>query len=829
MRRRLMLLLAPFALASTLVIAAPGTALASNGMIETGTTTYEVLPAQAQIKVTISISIANRKPSDSQYYYFWNSTQIAVEKEAGAISATSNAGKVKQKALKQDDYYRYVELDYPDVLYGQTRVVTATYAIPAAPKSPGGYRALSAYASLCAVGNGEDTGSVSIVVPAGFDLYVDSGSELTESTAKDGRLVYSTGTQSAPYKLWTCVDAENEAKLTQSPFSAGTQPFTLKSWPEDKAWSAQMQAEVTTDVPALEDLTGLTMPGARVTIVEAGDAQLGQYAGMYNADAKISYIPETIDKATVAHELSHIWFNGKMLADKWMSEGLAGYSEQAAGPGNFTACAEPGAYPTSSGPNLLSWKILSAQPTIQDEAVVDYNYRAACYVFTTLASQMGPDNFRNVITAASTDMLAYQGATAGEKLDDGDGPLTSKEMLDLIDEFGMLPAGVKDLDAAGDVFARYGIIDSSDLTARSTARTKYHALAASAGKWAMPLAVRDPMATWSFASATTAMTTIGQILDARKQIESAVEGLSLDGTQIQKDFEAATTQTDLEAVLALAKKEADAADVVARAVSLNGSSRSLTETVGLLGVDVDTQLTAARTDLAGVKPETAKSQAQSVIDTIDASGGQGTTRIAMAVGGTLVLLLLIALVVLLWRRGRKPVPAAATFAGQLPGFGPMPGTGAMPGYPARCRAIRLSSSITGPRRPAGASLRCPRSRSLRNGRPRPARGSGSSRLSGRPPRGRCRRTSRLSGRPRGRCRGSSRLSGRPRPGPNGRRRTTRSHGRPRRSAPPGTRLYARNPTRLGRSIRMVRFPPRMGRSRPSPAARKRGVGRAGKG
>jgi hypothetical protein len=690
--RRLTLLLAPFALASSLILAAPGTALAANGMTETGNTTYEVLPAQAVIKVTVSISIANHKPNDALYYYYWNKTQITVEKEASAVSATSNAGKVRQKALKSDDYYRYIELDYPDVLYGQTRVVTATYTIPAAPKAPGGYRALSAYASLCALGNGEDTGSLSVVLPAGFDLTVDSGSDLSPTTDKSGRQVYSTGTQAAPYKLWSCVDAENESKLTETTVLSGTQSFTLQSWPEDKAWSDEIRTDVVSDVPALEELTGLTMPGGMVKIVEAGQSQLGDASGVYSADRKMSYISETVEKATVAHELSHIWFNKDLFSAKWMSEGLAGYSEQASGAGNFTPCKEPGTYPGTGSPNIANWVDLTAQPTKQDLDVLDYEYAASCYVFTSLSDSMGADNFRNVLQAATDDVMAYQGSLQDEQLDGAALPLTSRQMLDLIDEIGMVPGGVGDLDQAGDLLVKYGVFDAGSLDARSAARTRYHGLVTAAKTWKMPLAVREPMATWSFVDATDEMSTVQQILDLRSKIESTVKGLTLDGTQIQKDFESAKTPADLEAVLALARSEADAAGVVAKAIGVHDGDRSFLQSVGLMGVDVETKFQAARADLAAVKPDAATAEAQSVIDTIDQSNDQGFVRAAAATvtGLVVALLLLLFLVVLIRRRGRKPlVVAAAGYAGYMPAgpsqpFGyqpPAPGWGQsqMPG------------------------------------------------------------------------------------------------------------------------------------------------------
>ena len=143
MRFRPQLLLAPVLLAGYMALATPQVALAANGMTETGTTTYEVVPDKSQIKVTIQVSIYNGKPSQAEsggvVYYYWNNTEIGVEKQASAVAVASNAGVVYQTEVSSDRYYRYLKLTYPNVYYDQTRVVTATYTIPAAPHAAGGF------------------------------------------------------------------------------------------------------------------------------------------------------------------------------------------------------------------------------------------------------------------------------------------------------------------------------------------------------------------------------------------------------------------------------------------------------------------------------------------------------------------------------------------------------------------------------------------------------------------------------------------------------------------------------------------------------------------
>jgi hypothetical protein len=77
-----LLFLAPVAAAASLMIATPQPAQASDGMTELGVATYEVVPSQETIKVTVQISIANNSPSQvtggNPISSYWNSTEILV-------------------------------------------------------------------------------------------------------------------------------------------------------------------------------------------------------------------------------------------------------------------------------------------------------------------------------------------------------------------------------------------------------------------------------------------------------------------------------------------------------------------------------------------------------------------------------------------------------------------------------------------------------------------------------------------------------------------------------------------------------------------------------
>jgi hypothetical protein len=651
-----LLLLAAAAVATSAMVATPQVASASDGMTETGVTTYEIVPASRAIQVTIQISIANTAPNDNTggglTYYFWNSTGIMVPVSAGEITATSNAGAVSQSIESSDQYYKVVKLSYPSVYYSQTRVVTATYSIPAAPGAKGGFRAGTSYASLCAVGNGQDTGSVSVVAPDGFSLQVLNGDQIKRTVDLGGKQTFSSGTISKPGHFYSCVEATSAAP-THTAATAGDQAFDLQSWPEDTTWSRTTRDELAGSVQGLDDLLGLKMPGNTISILESDGGLQDQGINYNPANTTIS-LPENATRSQLIHALAHVWFNTDLLKDQWTSEGLARFSEKAAGQGNYAPCTPPGIYPGSGTASLAAWQFLTYDSALQESNVATWQSDASCYFFTKLADAIGADGFKAVLRSLAAGEMAYQGASPGEKSAGGFQPLTAMQVLDLFDEVGMVPAGITDLNQAQAMLSSWGVFDSTELAERSSSRSTYHALLAAARGWKLPLAIRGPMAAWDFSAADKEMAVATQILALREQIAKTLPGFSLDATAIQKQFESAVTPSDMDGLLALTRKEADAAGKVDSATKLRAAGTNVLQAIGLVGADQDKALAQARADLQGAKPDGASSGAQAVMDQVNGAGAQGLLRIA---AGTvlLVLLLLVALLGVFYRRRRQAV------------------------------------------------------------------------------------------------------------------------------------------------------------------------------
>jgi len=95
--------------------------------------------------------------------------------------------------------------------------------------------------------------------------------------------------------------------------------------------------------------------------------------------------------------------------------GFAGYSEKVAGTGSYKPCEDPGAYPGTGSPDLMTWQYLDINSTTVDENVTDWQYAASCYLVTELAGAIGPANFKAILEAASNGEIAYVGASPAEK------------------------------------------------------------------------------------------------------------------------------------------------------------------------------------------------------------------------------------------------------------------------------------------------------------------------------------------------------------------------------------------------------------------------------
>lgn len=652
------------------LLAVTPTPVFAAGLRESGKTTYEFIPDQGKIKVTVELTIENRQADTKEsrictrwVYDFWlgwtldyytcssttswytNATSLEIEREARNVVATTSGGKASTTTIRTLGRFKSEKITFPKTWYGQKRKVTVTYDIPGGkPRSEQSIRAGKAYADFCIGGNGDDAGTVTAIVPGGFKLDL-LGDPLT-STTSNGKTILTSGSLTEPELFQACIEATNDAAYNAKTISAGGQEVRVLAWPEDPEWAQEAQEVVARSLPELESLIGVPPPGRGAIIVrEVTDQGLGEYVGTYDPDTRSASVSEHLDASTIAHELAHVWFNDGLFNERWLSEGYASYAEKAAGRASSTACTMPGTYPGTGQPNLKKWKWLGPRSSATDRKVVTYLYDAACWIATSTAGRIGDSGLRAVFASAVGHRIAYQGAGPGET--EGWGPLTWRTWLDLVDE--NTPSGTSGPSAAQELLVKYGIADDeAALAARSTARSQYSALKTAADGWAMPYAVRKPMADWDFDAATTAMASARTQLATRDELTEVAQAAHLDH-QVRLVFEQARTIAELEAVSQRAARLLTVGAELDRAEQAAAAPRDPLTTLGLaFGPEPATVAQAGIAHLAD-GDDVAASASAAVTERLlaDAFTG-GIVRFAGALGA-LVLLVVSALLV---RRSR---------------------------------------------------------------------------------------------------------------------------------------------------------------------------------
>ena len=121
--------------------------------------------------------------------------------------------------------------------------------------------------------------------------------------------------------------------------------------------------------------------------------------------------PYSAGPFVVLHETAHAWFNGRLVADRWISEAFASFYAQRA-----AAALKVVADPPTLTPELEAAAIpLNAWPGVgrASEKQEDYAYAATFKLAGLIAGRAGDDGLKAVWKAAAAGEYAYQPYRAG--------------------------------------------------------------------------------------------------------------------------------------------------------------------------------------------------------------------------------------------------------------------------------------------------------------------------------------------------------------------------------------------------------------------------------
>ena len=109
--------------------------------------------------------------------------------------------------------------------------------------------------------------------------------------------------------------------------------LTVRSWPDDAAWSKRVGDLVGQALPVLSERIGPALAAQRRSDGPGGGEPLDRWLRRpVRSDRGMVEVAYYADDFVVLHEAAHAWFNGALLADRWANEAFASYYGLAVAP-----------------------------------------------------------------------------------------------------------------------------------------------------------------------------------------------------------------------------------------------------------------------------------------------------------------------------------------------------------------------------------------------------------------------------------------------------------------------------------------------------------------
>ncbi len=443
-----MLVLLAAVVALGLVAAPPGVAevrAATPDLTLVSNARYDVEPEEKRVRVTVDIVATNRLRNTATRRYYFDRAFLAVPPGASEFKLTSESGSPGVRVSESRPGYQILALTFgrrinagrsarfrltfnlADAGGEATRTIRVGTALAAFP--------VWAYAS-------EDTpgSTATVVFPKGFRVKVEAGKMPEPTVDGAGRTIVATGKLDDPLSFFAYLVADRETEYAESEVTAriGAAEAALKirSWPDDPEWKTRVTDLFGRGLPALHQLIGLPWDRDEPLVVqEAVSRTTGGFAGVFDPREGQIEVAYYADDFVILHEAAHVWFNGRLLADRWANEALASnYAEQAGEElgvpvtvAELTDELKKAAFP------LNAWAPAGGDPTSDD-----YAYAASIVLAREIADRAGNDRLRRVWRAAADGEAAYQPppvdpASSGAP-ERSDGPLDWRGLLDLLED-----------------------------------------------------------------------------------------------------------------------------------------------------------------------------------------------------------------------------------------------------------------------------------------------------------------------------------------------------------------------------------------------------------
>ena len=640
-------------LAPPSVAAADATA---SGLTLVGDATYDVLPDQGRVAVTVVLTATNTLKDTKTKKYFFRIGYLTVLPNTSNFKLTASSGKPRVTISSKTDAYVNLKLDFgANLPAGKTTTMTLTYDI----KDPGGApdrpvrvsRSLITFGAWAVAAPGSTSGSVTVRFPSGYDVFVRRGPLTGPTPDATGHDVWTSGQLAAPLDFVADFSADRPTDYVETQrtvqLASGTATVALQAWPDDPAWESRVGSIVERAVPVLERLIGLPFPsGQQLQVREALVRSTGGYAGIYDPAEHRIDVAYAAPDAVVIHELAHAWFNGGLVADRWIAEGFAShYAELAAKELGIDPVPVTPPDDTVPPTPLNAWGQASPDATNAEA----WGYAASLRLADAIANRAGEDTLRDVWSRAARGIGGYQpgpdGAEPGPGVPDWRGLLDLLEdttHASFVDLWRQWVARPQDLELLAD---------------RASALGYYARTVQDAGDWRLPATVRAAMRAWRFDVARDQLLAADGVLVQRSYLE-----LTALGAQVALPETLRTTfegNAGPEAAAAEATAEQAVVDALGAARDemprgLEGFEQAVVD-IGLLFQHPDEQFRAAVADLAAGNLRPAFAEATGAESAWRNAEDNGRSRILSVILLAIAAFLLISIV----RHRLRPRPPGA--------------------------------------------------------------------------------------------------------------------------------------------------------------------------
>ena len=644
-----------------LPVAPPPVAAANGGLVVLARTQYEVDPAGHRVHVSIDAVATSFEPDTPAGQTYYSGVNFAVQPGATNVAATAGGVPIGAVVRRREDDFSVIGVTFGrGVFYRQSYAYTVSFDLIDAGGR--GTRDLRIGNSLVAFpvwafGTADEQGSsVSVDLPKGYTPDVQ-GATMAQSARGDGGIRLSASPDD-PISFFAYVTADRPGAFanasTRVDVNGLTTAVLVRSWDDDPAWGRRITNLMRRGLPVLQRLIGVDYPGREpraLTVEEAANSRLGEYAGIFDPDISLIRIRYDADAVVTLHEAAHIWFNATLFKDRWIGEAFAEY---------YAARAAASLHAHGRTP-LLTDDLLQARIALNDWGAVgvesldveDFAYAATYEVARTIARRTDAAALREVWEAADENQAAYLPVHHAP-------PAATRVAFDVEDWQRLLDLLEERTGASyADVWRRWIVNPRQrpQLAARAEARDRYARVVEDAGDWELPADIRSELGEWQFDDAQASLAAAAAVLRDRDAVEQAAERLGLTPpTTLQAAFERdgglATASTEADA-------ELDTMTTLSTAARHLDAGDGLLATIGLLGANPQVQLAAARDRFEAGDLAAASREAQDLARSVDGAADAGRLRVVAAGGG--VLLLDGAWLVLL-RRRRRAVSAAAPAA-----------------------------------------------------------------------------------------------------------------------------------------------------------------------